>query len=43
MPPGFSEADVMKAPLHVAIYAGVLRANQAIKIAKETFAAMPRH
>lgn len=35
-----SEADVMEALLHVAIYAGVSRANHAIKIAKETFAAM---
>ena len=37
---GASEADVMEAMLHVAIYAGVPRANHAIKIAKETFAAM---
>jgi 4-carboxymuconolactone decarboxylase len=37
---GASEADVMEALLHVAIYAGVPRANQAIKTAKETFAAM---
>jgi 4-carboxymuconolactone decarboxylase len=37
---GASESDVMEALLHVAIYAGVPRANQAIKIAKETFAAM---
>ena len=37
---GASEADVMEALLHVAIYAGVPRANHAIKIAKETFAAM---
>lgn len=37
---GASEADVMEALLHVAIYAGVPRANQAIKIARETFAAM---
>lgn len=37
---GASEADVMEALLHVAIYAGVPRANNAIKIAKETFAAM---
>lgn len=37
---GASEADVMEALLHVAIYAGVPRANQAIKIAKDTFAAM---
>ena len=39
---GASEADVMEALLHVAIYGGVPRANQAIKIAKETFAAMAR-
>lgn len=37
---GASEADVMEALLHVAIYAGVPRANQAIRIARETFAAM---
>lgn len=37
---GASEADVMEALLHVAIYAGVPRANHAIKIAKETFAAL---
>lgn len=37
---GASEDDVMEALLHVAIYAGVPRANHAIKIAKETFAEM---
>jgi 4-carboxymuconolactone decarboxylase len=37
---GASEADVLEALLHVAIYAGVPRANHAIRIAKETFAAM---
>jgi 4-carboxymuconolactone decarboxylase len=37
---GASEADVMEALLHVAIYAGVPRANHAMKIAKDTFAAM---
>lgn len=37
---GASPADVMEALLHVAIYAGVPRANHAIKIAKETFAGM---
>jgi 4-carboxymuconolactone decarboxylase len=37
---GATEADVMEALLHVAIYAGVPRANHAIKIAKDTFAAM---
>ena len=37
---GASEADVMEALLHVAVYAGVPRANHAIKIARDTFAAM---
>lgn len=37
---GASVADVMEALLHVAIYAGVPRANHAIKIARDTFAAM---
>ena len=37
---GASEADVMEALLHVAIYAGVPRANHAIRIAKTTFAEM---
>lgn len=37
---GASETDVMEALMHVAIYAGVPRANHAIKIARETFAAM---
>lgn len=37
---GASEADVLEALLHVAIYAGVPRANHATRIAKETFAAM---
>jgi 4-carboxymuconolactone decarboxylase len=37
---GATEADVMEALLHVAIYAGIPRANHAIKIAKDTFAAM---
>ena len=39
---GASRDDVMEALLHVAIYAGVPRANQAIKIAKETFAELDR-
>lgn len=39
---GATESDVMEALLHVAIYAGVPRANHAIKIAKETFADMAR-
>lgn len=37
---GASWQDVLEALLHVAIYAGVPRANHAIKIAKETFAEM---
>ncbi|MBD3764043.1 MAG: 4-carboxymuconolactone decarboxylase [Rhodobacterales bacterium] len=37
---GASPADVMEALLHVAIYAGVPRANHAIRIARETFADM---
>ncbi|MES2666651.1 MAG: 4-carboxymuconolactone decarboxylase [Pseudomonadota bacterium] len=37
---GATETDVTEALLHVAIYAGVPRANHAIRIAKETFAAM---
>ncbi|HWL55104.1 MAG TPA: 4-carboxymuconolactone decarboxylase [Paracoccus sp. (in: a-proteobacteria)] len=37
---GASKEDVLEALLHVAIYAGVPRANHAIKIAKETYAAM---
>ena len=37
---GASQEDVMDALLHVAIYAGVPRANHAIKIAKETYAEM---
>lgn len=37
---GASRQDVLEALLHVAIYAGVPRANHAIKIAKETFAEM---
>lgn len=35
---GASQDDVLEALLHVAIYAGVPRANHAIKIAKEFFA-----
>ena len=34
---GASPADVMEALLHVAIYAGVPRANRAIKIARQTY------
>ena len=37
---GATESDVMESLLHVAIYAGVPRANHAIKIAKDTFAQM---
>ncbi|WP_134679070.1 4-carboxymuconolactone decarboxylase [Paracoccus ravus] len=37
---GATQDDVLEALLHVAIYAGVPRANHAIKIAKETFASM---
>lgn len=37
---GASRQDVLDALLHVAIYAGVPRANHAIRIAKETFAEM---
>ncbi|MFD3190304.1 4-carboxymuconolactone decarboxylase [Sedimentitalea sp. HM32M-2] len=37
---GASREDVMQAFLHVAVYAGVPRANHAIKLAKQTFAEM---
>lgn len=37
---GASKADVLEAFQHVAIYAGVPRANHALKIAKVTFAEM---
>ena len=37
---GASKQDVLEALLHVAIYAGVPRANTAIRIAKETYAQM---
>ena len=37
---GASREDVMQAFLHVAIYAGVPRANHAIRLARETFAEM---
>ncbi len=39
---GASKQDVLEAFQHVAIYAGVPRANQALKIAKETYANMER-
>ncbi len=37
---GASREDVMEAFQHVAIYAGVPRANHAIKLAKQTYAEM---
>ena len=37
---GASKADVIEAFQHVAIYAGVPRANHALKLAKATFAEM---
>ena len=37
---GASQADVMEAFQHVAIYAGVPKANHAIKLAKATYAEM---
>lgn len=37
---GASKEDVMQALLHVAIYAGVPKANHAIKLAKTTYAEM---
>ncbi|MEM6275895.1 MAG: 4-carboxymuconolactone decarboxylase [Pseudomonadota bacterium] len=37
---GASPEDIMQAFLHVAIYAGVPKANHAIKLAKETLAKM---
>lgn len=39
---GASPEDVMEALLHVAVYAGVPRANHAIRIAKDTFAQMDK-
>jgi 4-carboxymuconolactone decarboxylase len=35
---GASKADILEVMLHVAIYAGVPRANSAIRIAREVFA-----
>lgn len=35
---GASQEDIMQAFMHVAIYAGVPKANHAIKLAKATFA-----
>ena len=37
---GASKDDIMQAFMHVAIYAGVPKANHAIKLAKQTFAEM---
>lgn len=37
---GATKEDVMQAFLHVAIYAGVPKANRAIKLAKQTYAEM---
>lgn len=37
---GASKSDVMEAFQHVAIYAGVPRANHALKLAKQTYAEM---
>ncbi|MEL6744824.1 MAG: 4-carboxymuconolactone decarboxylase [Pseudomonadota bacterium] len=37
---GASQTDIMEAFQHVAIYAGVPKANHAIKLAKATFAEM---
>ena len=37
---GATRDDVMETLLHVAIYAGVPRANHALKIARDTFAEM---
>jgi 4-carboxymuconolactone decarboxylase len=37
---GASKDDVIQAFMHVAVYAGVPKANHAIKLAKQTFAEM---
>lgn len=39
---GASKDDIMQALLHVAIYAGVPKANHAIKLAKMTYAEMEK-
>ncbi len=39
---GATKDDVIEALMHVAIYAGVPKANHAFKIAKETFAEMEK-
>lgn len=35
---GASEADIMEVMLHVGVYAGIPRGNNAVRIAKEVFA-----
>lgn len=37
---GASPADILQAFMHVAVYAGVPAANQAIKLARQTYAEM---
>lgn len=39
---GASKQDVLEAFQHVAVYAGVPRANHALKLAKETYAEMEK-
>ena len=39
---GASKADILEALMHVAVYAGVPKANHAIKLAKQTFEDMER-
>lgn len=39
---GATKEDVLEALLHVAVYAGVPKANHAIKLAKETYAEMEK-
>ena len=39
---GASKSDVLESFQHVAIYAGVPRANHALKLAKQTYAEMER-
>jgi len=39
---GASKVDILEAFQHVAIYAGVPRANQALRLARETFAEMEK-
>lgn len=40
---GASQQDVMEAFLHVAVYAGVPKANHAIKLAKATYAELEQN